>query len=48
MMCGMVRAHKQELDDNPIGPQSDNPILNTCLYDMEFPDEEVTQQLQML
>lgn len=42
MTCCTVKAHKQDLDGNPIGCRSDNPILDTCLYDMKFPDGEVT------
>ncbi len=41
-MCGTVRAHKWDLDGNPIGCQSDNPILDTRLYDVKFLDGEVT------
>ncbi len=40
-MHGTVKACKQDLDGNPIGCQSDNPILDTHLYDMEFPDGKV-------
>ncbi len=39
---GTVRAFKQGLDGNPIGCWSDSPILDMHLYDMEFPDGEVT------
>ncbi len=42
MMHGTVKARKRDLDGNPIGCQSDNPILDTQLYDVEFPDGEVT------
>ncbi len=42
MMRGTVRVHKRDLDGNPIGCRSDNPILDTHLYDVEFPDGEVT------
>ncbi len=42
LMCGTVRAHKQDLDGNPIGFQSDNPFLDTQLYNVEFPNGEVT------
>ncbi len=41
MMCGMVQACKQDLDGNPIGHHLDNPILDTHLYDVGFPDGEV-------
>ncbi len=42
MMRGTVKARKRDLVGNPIGRQSDNPILDTRLYDVEFPDGEVT------
>ncbi len=42
LMCGMVKARKWDLDGNPIGRWSDNPILDMRLYDMEFLDGEVT------
>ncbi len=42
MMHRNVRACKQDLDGNLIGHQLDNPILDTHLYDVEFPDGEVT------
>ncbi len=41
-MGGIAKAHKQDLDGNPIGCRSDNPILDTWLYDVEFPNGEVT------
>ncbi len=42
MMCGIVKACKQDLDGNLIGCWSDNPILDMCLYEIEFLDGEVT------
>ncbi len=42
MVHGTVKVHKRDLVGNPIGCQSDNPILDTQLYDIEFPDGEVT------
>ncbi len=41
MMQGTVKPRKRDLDGNPIGCQSDKPILDTRLYDVEFPDGEV-------
>ncbi len=41
MRC-TVRACKQDLDDNPIGHESKNLILNTFLYDVEFLDGKLT------
>ncbi len=42
MMQGTMKACKRDLDGNPIGRWLDNPILDTRLYDVEFPDGEVT------
>ncbi len=42
MVHSTVKADKQDKDGNPIGSLSDNPILDTCLYDIEFLDGEVT------
>ncbi len=42
MMHGTVKARKRDPDGNPIGCQSDNPILDNQLYDVKFPDGEVT------
>ncbi len=42
MMCGTVKAQKRDLDGNLIRRRSDNQILDTQLYDVEFPDREVT------
>ncbi len=38
MMYGTIKARKWDLDGKPIGCLSDNPILDTCLYDVEFLD----------
>ncbi len=37
-----VKALKRDLDGNPIGCLSDNPILDRRLYDAEFPNGKVT------
>ncbi len=42
MMQGTVKVRKWDPDGNPIGHWSDNPILDTQLYDVAFPDGEVT------
>ncbi len=42
MMCSTVKASKRDLDGNPIGCQSVNPVLDTCMYDVKIPDGEVT------
>ena len=36
----LYRVNKQERDANnlPIGYTNSNPILNTCIYELEFPD----------
>ena len=40
----MARGHtvcwKHDADGNPIGRSNQNPILDTCLYDMKFPGVE--------
>ncbi len=41
MASGSVKEQKPDHDGNPIELWSDNPILNTCLYDIEFPDGEI-------
>ncbi len=42
MMHGTIIACKQDRDDNPIGHWSDNPILDTYMYDMVSLDGEAT------
>ncbi len=42
MVYGTVKACKWDLDGNPISCQFNNPILDTHLYDVKFPDGEVT------
>ncbi len=37
-----MKARKRELDGNPVGRRADNPNMDTRLYDIEFPDGEVT------
>ncbi len=41
MMHNTVKACKWDLDGNPIGCRSDNPILDMYLYDIKFLDGEV-------
>ncbi len=41
LMQGTVKARRQDLDGNPIGHRSDNPILDTQLYGIKFPNGEV-------
>ncbi len=42
MMCGTVKACKYDCGSNPVGCRLVNLILDMCLYDLEFPDGEVT------
>ncbi len=42
MTCGTVITQKCDHDGNPIGHQDNNPILDMHLYDVDFPDVEVT------
>ncbi len=42
VMHDMVKACKQDLNGNPIGRQPDNLILDMHLWNIEFPDGEVT------
>ena len=42
---GQVVCQKQDANGNPIGRSNQNPILDTCLYEMEFPGVETTGQL---
>ena len=34
---------KQDADGNLIGRSNQNPILDTCLYEVEFPGGEITE-----
>lgn len=42
MVHGTVKACKSYKNCNPIGQWLDNPILDICLYDIEFQHGEVT------
>ncbi len=42
LMRVTVKARQWDLDGNPIGCQLDNPILDTQLYDIKFPNGEIT------
>jgi hypothetical protein len=33
-----VTKSKHDADNNPMGKQNTNPILDTCKYDVQFPD----------
>lgn len=41
MMQGTAIACKQDQDGNPISCRSDNLIIDTHLYQVEFPDGEL-------
>ena len=36
-------GHKRDADNNPIGRAHANPILDTCRYDVESDDGQVTE-----
>ena len=38
MQRGIVRKRKRDEDGNPMGRENKNPILDTRLYEVEFPD----------
>ena len=38
-----VVRHKREINGNPIGRKNQNPILDTCQYEEDFTDGEVTE-----
>ena len=38
MQRGIVRKRKRDVDGNPMGRENQNPILDTRLYEVEFPD----------
>ena len=39
---GEVVSRKLDINSNPIGRENANPILNSCWYEVEFDDVEVT------
>ena len=43
MTRGQVVCKKHDVNFNPIDRSSKNPILDTCLYEMEFPEGEMTK-----
>ena len=43
MARGQVVCQKHDADGNPIGRSNQNPILDTCLYDVDFPVGEMTE-----
>ena len=43
MVRGEVFSRKRDVDDNPIGRENANPILDSHRYEVEFDDGEVTE-----
>ena len=43
MARGQVVCPKHDADDNPIGRSNQNPILDTHLYEVEFPKGAMTE-----
>ena len=43
MQPARVVGHSRDIDGNVIGTHDDNPILNTIVYDVEFPDGMIRQ-----
>ena len=39
----MVKTRKQDADGNPIGKANFNPLLDICLYEVEFPDGDLQE-----
>ena len=40
---GKVKSRKRDSDGNPIGRSNSNPILDTRVYQVEFPDGDVAE-----
>ena len=38
-----MACQKQDADGNPNGRSNQNPILDTCFDEVEFPGEEITE-----
>ena len=43
MLRAIVKARKRDFNGNPIGKANSNPLLDTRLYDVEFPDGEIKE-----
>ena len=41
MLRGRVKSRKRDTNDNPVGKANTNPILDTRLYNVEFPDGHI-------
>lgn len=47
LVCGTVKVCMHDHDGNPIGCQSDNIIIDPCLFDIQFPDDKLLHMLHM-
>ena len=43
MAKGQVVHQKNDANGNPMGRSNQNPILDTCLYEVKFPGGEITE-----
>jgi len=43
MVLGKIINRKRDADDNPIGVAHSNPIFDTCLYQVQFPQGQVEE-----
>ena len=43
MQKGYVRARKRDANGNPKGIANNNPLLDTRVYDVEFPDVTIKE-----
>jgi hypothetical protein len=43
MLQGIVKTRKRDADGNPIGKANSNPLLDTRLYEVEFPDGDIRE-----
>ena len=43
MLRGIVKSRKRDADGNPVGKANNNPLLDTRLYEVEFPDGDLRE-----
>jgi hypothetical protein len=43
LVLGKVIARKRDANDNLIGTPHNNPIFNSCLYQVQFPEGQVEE-----